>query len=63
MTFDAGAELLERHFVEWRASPEPDTIQAREESTLDGVLSSQWVTLQLKRMPILYWLGYCCPHC
>ena len=36
------------------------SIEALEASTLDGVLTCRWVTLPLKRMEILFWLGYCC---
>ncbi len=63
MTFEAAGLLLSRHFVEWRASPDPEQIEALEEGTLNGVLSCEWVTLPVRRMEIFYWLGYCCPYC
>lgn len=63
MTLTSAGDLLSSHYVTWRRCDDPERIEALDESVHDGVVQLQWVQLPLKRMQILYWLGYCCPYC
>ncbi len=61
MTFELARLILQRHFVECRPSPAPDSIEALSEFThrdQPGLLFTEWVTLPLERQALFDWLGY-----